>query len=248
MIPVIHQFIIYNRKASTGSLIFDDHTMKINMHYLMTMINSLNLLSADLDDDEEKGALQEIELGEYQISIVDHDELYYIAIQDALDNEIYSRHIINNIIYQFHPTFSKMKLSSQLDFDNSFVDEISDILQTLTFPSSLFRTLQLHVDRFLGSLDFELDTFFLSDLDNGIVTQWMIPEENDVSNTLMEILSEMAIDKTWLAEVHYDAMPEIDSFNRPATAEFWVIQKVELSDFSIIARGYYIPKRDYFVV
>lgn len=239
--------ILYNRITSTGAILYKDNTLDMNPLLLLRLIKSLTLLSSEMDDQVtlSKGMLRELEIGSMQISILDHDDYSYVIAHDTLDNEIFARRILDLIISKFHKEFETIELCNELKINNDYKTELSQFLDTMSFPIDLIHELEPYFHSLICKFDFNLDTLILSDLDHGVVHQWLKPdEEDDITEVLLEILSEINVDKNWLAETSSVKESQEDGYNRPITHEFWLINKIEMTDFTIIARGFYDAKRD----
>ena len=246
LIYLIRMLLLYNRITSTGAILYRDNTLDMDPILLLRLIKSLTLLSSEMDDQVSisKGMLKELEIGSMQISILDHDEFSYVIAHDTLDNEIFARRILDLIINKFHKEFETISLCKDLRYNDGYAGELGQFMETMSFPTDLIFELDPYFHSLICKFDFNLDTLILSDLDHGVVHQWLKPEENDVTEVLLEILSEINVEKNWLAETSSVDDNPADGYNRPVTHEFWLINKVEMTDFTLIARGFYDAKRD----
>ncbi len=239
--------ILYNRISSTGAILYKDDTLEMDPILLLRLIKSLTLLSSEMDDQVtlSKGMLKELEIGSMQISILDHQDFSYVIAHDTLDNEIFARRILDLIIGKFHDEFETIELCNELKINDNYTKELAQFMETMSFPKNLIYELEPYFHSLICKFDFNLDTLILSDLDHGVVHQWLKPdEENDITEVLLEILSEINVDKNWLAETSTIKDNPEDGYIRPVTHEFWLINKVEMTDFTLIARGFYDAKRD----
>ncbi len=207
----------------------------MNIDILVNLVSSLSNLGSDINR-RSKGLLTEMEIGEYQISILQKDQYYYILIHDTYDNEPFTRYIIDAIIKNFHKDFKKLRLTEQIEYIDKYSDKLSKFFNTMNFPRDLLSDISPLVEQFLVEVNINIDTIFLSDLDNGIVTIWKEPENKNLVKLLLNILSEIYLEKNWLAESKIAG-------SRP-THELWFIQKIEMTDFAILGRGFYTPLTD----
>lgn len=223
-------------------IVYDRGTVSIDSSLLVALIDSMVLLSKELGK-VKKGYLKEIELGRYQISLLDHGELTYILIIGSYDNELFTRKILNMIVDHFHDDFTKLKFRSALNVYNEFQKELSSFVRTLNFPDSLFLEIDDYVEDLLVQANNKLDLFFITDLDNGIAKIFIKPKKGakGLINVLMNVLSEIPLEKTWSGE---HKLPEnfIDQNGIPACYEGWIIHRIGLTEFCLVSRGFYNPE------
>lgn len=245
LISMIHRLIVYNQKSHEGLIVFDRNSIDINSSLLVSLIESMLLLSKELGK-VEKGHLKEIELGKYQISLLDHKSLTYIVIQGTYDNELFTRRIINLVIEKYHSRFVELPFKAGLNVESIYQDELGDFIQTLNFPDEIIPQIESIIGDLLIRLNNRIDLLFITDLDNGITKVFTKPKKNSkqLINLLMQILSEIPLEKAWIGESRM-----VDCKKENGEYESWIITRIGLTEFCIIARGfYYSHDRDKIII
>ncbi|MCY3413730.1 MAG: hypothetical protein INQ03_18950 [Candidatus Heimdallarchaeota archaeon] len=233
---MIHRLIVYNQESRKGLIVFDRQTVAIQNHLMVSLIDSMVILSKQLGK-VEKGHLKEIEVGKYQISLLDNEGLTYIIIQGSYDNELFTRRILNIVVEKYHQKFLDLTFTKDLAYEDMYQDELAKFIETLNFPDALLPIIDGYARDMLIRLNYSLDLLFLTDLDNGISKVFTEPEvETGIITLLMQILSEIPLEKAWLGEYK---IPE----SNPEIYEGWIIFRIGLTEFCVIARGNY-PQHD----
>jgi hypothetical protein len=226
-----------DRNKSVGLELANDQTLNLQADLLVGLVQALMLLGEELGP--AKGPLREAELGKYQIAILSRDHLAYVAVQDTFDSEPFTRRILESIIEKHHEYFMEANLNFKLKKEQIIKDDIKKLLQTMKFPVELLPQLGPSVEDFLIATNDICDTFMLADLDDGIVNIWKKPETEGIIKILMEILSEIPFERSWLGETKL--IQPIVINNRKRTHETWFIHRIGLTDFCIMGRAYYNP-------
>ncbi|OLS28845.1 MAG: hypothetical protein HeimC2_04460 [Candidatus Heimdallarchaeota archaeon LC_2] len=230
---MIHKLIIFNTKTLDGIQIFDRSDVHLNVDLIVRLVAAMGIMSENLGDS--KGEISEIELGTYQIGIFTVDTLAYVVLQDKFDNEPFTSKILNNIVDLFHEQL--IEVSNNLEIDRKLKSEIATYLETMKFPDVLISEVNKLAETFQFDTLGACDVLFLADLDDGIVTTFANADDQKISNLLMEILSEIPFEKSWIAEMK--SKQEMNEEKR--SHEFWVISRIGMTDFTILARGFYQP-------
>ncbi len=233
---MIHRLIIYNRNNHKGLTVFNRGSIDIDSNLLLSLIESMLLLSMELGK-VEKGYLKEIEIGRYQISLLDHFEYTYIVIQGTYDNELLTRRIINLVIDSYHEKLISLNFKHGLSVDDTYQEELGKFIMTLNFPDELLPVIEPLVEDLIIRLYGKVDLFFITDLDNGIANIFKQPDDGEgLITLLMQILSEIPLEKAWIGE----SRVEINSRGRKNEEyESWIIQRIGLTEFCIMARAFY---------
>lgn len=233
---MIHKLVFFNNLTMDYFVLFDDQELDINYDLLIRLVKAMNILTESLGTEVvySKGALQEIEMGAYQIGIKSIDEFVYTIFQDMYDNEPFSSKILTQIIEKTYPIARVAKNLN--DSVPLLTSEISNIISTMKFPKSLLPKVQALVDKFHISTFQVVDTLFLADLDDGLVQIFSKKSGSNVISILMEIFSEIPFEKSWVAESNYF---KNNGFTKDQNkSEIWFIYKLGLTDFTILGRGY----------
>lgn len=230
---MIHKLIIFNTDNLNGFLVFDRSDVNVNVDLLVRLVSAMTVLSANLGDP--KGELGEVELGDYQIGMLPVDNFAYVILTDAMDNEPFTRKILDNIIEMFHDQL--VEVSNTHEISKKLQSEIASFLETMKFPDVLIPQVRDLVETFQFDTLGACDVLFLADLDDGIVTNFTDSLDKNISTLLMEILSEIPFEKSWIAEMK--SKEKVDPDDR--SHEFWVISRVGMTDFTVLARGFYQP-------
>jgi hypothetical protein len=228
---MIHKLIIFNIKSLNGFLVFDRSDVEVNVDLLVRLVSAMTVLSSNLGDP--KGELSEVEMGEYQIGMLTVDNFAYVVLQDKFDNEPFTSKILRNIIETFHDQL--IEVSNTHEISKKLQNEIATFLETMKFPEVLIPQVNKLVETFQFDTLGACDVLFLADLDDGVVTHFTDSSEKDISVLLMEILSEIPFEKSWIAEMKSKQDPSDETRSH----EFWVISRIGMTDFTILARGYY---------
>ena len=230
---MIHKLIIYNTESLNGFLIFDRSDVDLNVDLIVRLVAAMSIMSENLGDS--KGAMSEIELGRSQIGIMTVDTLAYVVLQDKFDNEPFTRRILNNIVELYHDQL--IEVSKYQEINKKLQNEIATYLETMKFPEVLIPRVKELAETFQFDTLGAFDVLLLADLDDGVVTTFSDTADKNISSLLMEILSEIPFEKSWIAEMR--SKQEEDEERR--SHEFWVISRIGMTDFTILGRGFYQP-------
>lgn len=233
---MIHKLIIFNTETLNGFLIFDRSDVDLNVDLIVRLVAAMSIMSENLGDS--KGAISEVEIGEYQIGMVTVDNFAYVVLNDTFDNEPFTRKILNNIVEMFHEQL--IEVSKYHEIDKKLQNEIATFLETMKFPDVLLPQVNQLVETFQFDTLGACDVLFLADLDDGLVTTFADSEDGKIKNLLMEILSEIPFEKSWIAEMK----SKQEEGEEQRSHEFWVINRIAMTDFTILARGFYQPLID----
>lgn len=233
---MIHKLIIFNTKTLNGFLIFDRSDVNLDVELIVRLVAAMSIMSENLGDP--KGELSEVEIGEYQIGMLTVDTLAYVILQDKFDNEPFTRRILNNIVEVFHEQL--IEVSKYHEIDRKLQSEIATYLETMKFPEVLIPVVNKLADAFQFDTLGACDVLFLADLDDGIVTTFANAKDQHISTLLMEILSEIPFEKSWIAEMKSKQAEGEEERSH----EFWVISRIGMTDFTVLARGFYQPSID----
>ncbi len=230
---MIHKLIIFNTDDLNGFLVFDRSDVNVNVDLLVRLVTAMSVLSANLGDP--KGELGEVELGDYQIGMLPVDNFAYVILTDAMDNEPFTRKILDNIVEMFHDQL--VEVSNTHEISKKLQNEIATFLETMKFPDVLIPQVRDLVETFQFDTLGACDVLFLADLDDGIVSNFTDSLDKNISTLLMEILSEIPFEKSWIAEMKSKEKESQDERSH----EFWVISRVGMTDFTVLTRGFYQP-------
>jgi hypothetical protein len=234
---LIHLLLLLDRKKSVGLTLYDNGNISLHADLLIGLVQALMLLGEELG--ESKGPLREAELGKYQIAILSHDHLAYVAVQDTYDSEPFTRRILESVIEKYHDNFVVSNLNFKLTNEFQVKNDVAELLRTMKFPMDMIPELNPLVNEFLIATNDICDTFMLADLDDGIVTTWKKPEREGIIKILMEILSEIPFEKSWIGETKL--IDPIQIRDKTRSHEAWFISRIGLTDFCLMGRAYYNP-------
>ncbi len=231
---MIHKLLVINMKTTTGVQIYDDEFIDMDEILLISFMAALTKFSATMGDS--KGALREAEIGQFQLSIIDKEELVYGVIHDTYDNEDFLGSIIHRVIDKYHSLFMSWDYNRIIEGDDIPAD-IPDLIKTKKFPLDIIPTIKTKIDSFLDATPASIDCFFLADLDDGIIDFFVEPAKPVIVRLLMELLSEVPFDKHWLGESIIKTN-EGNSFDS-GTYEGWIIFRINDTEFCLLLRAMY---------
>ncbi|MHA2029424.1 MAG: hypothetical protein ACW99A_15210 [Candidatus Kariarchaeaceae archaeon] len=229
--------LVLDREKSVGLEIYNDNTISFQSDLLIGLVQALMLLGQELG--ESKGPLREAELGDYQISILSRDHMAYIAIQDTYDSEPFTKRILEGVLSKYHEYFSNVNFNQKIENENEIRETVAELLKTMKFPTELLPELNPLIDDFIKSTNNVCDTLFLADLDDGIVNIWCGDLHDPIIKILMEILSEIDPERTWVGESKLFAPKLVPGQDRAATHENWFMTRIGTTDFCLMGRAYY---------
>ncbi|OLS28844.1 MAG: hypothetical protein HeimC2_04450 [Candidatus Heimdallarchaeota archaeon LC_2] len=234
---MIHLLLVLDREKSVGLEIYNDRTISFQSDLLIGLVQALMLLGQELG--ESKGPLREAELGSYQISILSRDHIAYIAIQDTYDSEPFTKRILDGVVTKYHEYFRLANFNQRIDDEEEIRETVAELLVTMKFPTELLPEILPLIDEFNSSTNNVCDTLFLADLDDGIVHIWSGDSNDPIIKILMEILSEIDPERTWIGESKLLAPRPIEGQEKAATHENWFMIRIGTTDFCIMGRAYY---------
>ncbi len=234
---MIHLLLVLDREKSVGLEIYNDNTISFQSDLLIGLVQALMLLGQELG--ESKGPLREAELGDYQISILSRDHIAYIAIQDTYDSEPFTKRILDNVLIKYHEYFCTVNFNQKVDDESEIRDTVTELLKTMKFPRALLPQLDSLIDDFNTSTNNVCDTLFIADLDDGIVHIWSGESNDPIIKILMEILSEIDPERTWIGESKLLSPRPVKGQVKAATHENWFMIRIGTTDFCIMGRAYY---------
>lgn len=229
--------LVLDREKSVGLEIYNDETIDFQSDLLIGLVQALMLLGQELG--ESKGPLREAELGDYQISILSRDHIAYIAVQDTYDSEFFTKRILEGVLTKYHHDFTLSNFNQKIENETEIRETVAELLKTMKFPTELLPELVPIIDEFMSSTNNVCDALFLADLDDGIVKIWYGDTNDPIIKLLMEILSEIDPERTWVGESKLFAPKVVQGQDRPATHENWFMSRIGITDFCIMGRAYY---------
>jgi hypothetical protein len=231
---MIHKLLVINMSTTTGVQIYDDEFIDMDDILLIAFMAALTKFSATMGDS--KGALREAEIGQYQLSIIEKEDLVYGIIHDTYDNEDFLGTIIDRVIDKYHSLFMGWDYNQIIEGDDIPAD-IPDLIRTKKFPTEILPVINSKVNSFIDKTPASIDCFFLADLDDGIISFFIEPSKNVIVRLLMELLSEVPFDKHWLGESIIKSN-EGNSFDT-GTYEGWLIFRINDTEFCLLLRAMY---------
>lgn len=237
ILNLIHRLILLDRDKSIGKTMFDDGTIDLQQELLIGLIQALMMLGESLG--ESKGLLREAELGDLQLAILTKDNLAYCVIQDTIDNEAFTRRLIDGVIDEFHQDFMTQSINRNYKNEEGIKERIKILLRTMTFPSKMLEPVGVLIETFMNNTSHMLDTLFLADLDDGVVKIFRRSENRNIVKILTEILSEIHFDRQWIGESKLFTPVIFGGDER--THEVWILHRIGITDFIIVGRAYYNP-------
>ncbi len=234
---MIHRLILLDRNKSIGKTLYDDGTIDLNHDLLIGLIQALMLLGETLG--ESKGLLREAELGKMQLAILSKDYFAYAIIQDSIDNEAFSRKLLDGVLDEFHDEFKAQDITRTYKNEDKVKDRIKELLTSMVFPKELLPKIRTMIDEFMQATHYMIDTLFLSDLDDGIIEIFHSSENKKIIKILLEILSEISFDRQWIGESKL--FKPVVTNNHESTHEVWILHRIGLTDFVLVGRAYYSP-------
>jgi hypothetical protein len=220
--------------TTTGVQIYDNEFIEMDDILLISFMAALTKFSATMGDS--KGALREAEIGQFQLSIIDKEELVYGIIHDTYDNEDFLGTIIQRVIDKYHSLFLSWDYNTIIEGDDIPAD-IPDLIRTKKFPTKILPVINAQVEDFLDKTPASIDCFFLADLDDGIINFFIEPSNSVIVKLLMELLSEVPFDKHWLGE---SVMKSNDGNSfETGTYEGWLIFRINDTEFCLLLRAMY---------
>ncbi len=238
---MIHLLLVLDMKKSVGVELYKDHTITVSTELLISLVQTVLLMGKELHAGKPKGELREVEIGEIQIATLEKDSLVYIIIQDTYDNEPFTKRILESVLEEFHHSFLKENFTHGLSNEFQVKEKIKSLITTMLFPTHLLEETGNIVYQMLNKVP-AMDTVFMADLDDGIIQKWAEGKGN-IIQLLMEILSEIPFERSWIGESKLLYPMQIDGVEY--SHEAWLIHRVGLTDFCLLARVYYnISERD----
>ena len=241
---MIYLLLLLDRDKSIGIELHNAGKFSFDSDLLISLVQTILILSDEIGDEKPKGAFREIEIGEYQIGVVQSNNLAYIFVQDTYDNEPFTKLIIDKVINEFHSVFMKENLNYGLNNIESIRERVSQLLTTMTFPDDLLQKADDVMYDVLSKIP-AIDTLFLADLDDGMVRLWASGGENIV-NLLLGILSEIPFERSWMGETRLFRKKTIKGQSK--NNEAWIIQRIGFTDFCILARCVFNPDERDFII
>ena len=221
-------------KTTTGVQIYDNEFIDMDEFLLISFMAALTKFSATMGDS--KGALKEAEIGQYQLSIIEREDLVYGIIHDTYDNEDFLGTIIDRVINKYHSLFVSWDYNQIIEGDD-IPGDIPDLIRTKKFPTKILPVINAQVEHFLDKTPASIDCFFLADLDDGIINFFIEPSKSVIVKLLMELLSEVPFDKHWLGE---SVMKSNDGNSfETGTYEGWLIFRINDTEFCLLLRAMY---------
>ncbi|RMG35130.1 MAG: hypothetical protein D6732_09870 [Methanobacteriota archaeon] len=238
---MIHYLFVVDTSKSVGFEAYNDQKYSLPSELLISLIQSILLLGKQMDAGDPKGELREVEIGNIQISSIEKDHLAYIVIQDTYDNEPFTKKTLSNVIDRFHDDFLQSDFYRGIPNEEKIREEIKNLITTMAFPKSALPEIEKVFEREFKQMP-NVDTLLIADLDDGIVNIWR-EGKGQIIQLLMEILSEIPFERSWIGESRLIAPKQFGTKN--FQYEGWVIHRIGLSDFCILGRAYYnAPQRD----
>ncbi len=235
MVIVIHKFFVMNLDIGLGITLYDDGLIEINDILLNSFVQAMMNFTKEFGDP--KGALREAEIGKYQLSILERDELVYVVIQDTYDNEPFTKKVLEKVLKKYHQFLRSIDFSSP---PLEMPKDIPELLQTMEFPREKMDVVNVSVNEFLTRSDGMIDTFFLADYDGGIIKIWKQPEKSTIITTMMELLSEIPFERYWIGETKLKKARDRPYWE--GIHEGWFIWRIGLTDFCMLIRAFYTQK------
>ncbi len=235
---MIHYLFVVDTSKSVGFEAFNDQKYSLPSELLISLIQSILLLGKQMNAGDPKGELREVEIGNIQISSIEIDHIAYIVIQDTYDNEPFTKKTLGKVIDRFHQVFYEANFTYGIPNEEAIKSEIQDLITTMAFPMSCLPDIEnILEDNFRESPN--VDTLLIADLDNGIVKIWR-EGEGQIIQLLMEILSEIPFERSWIGESRLISPKQFNS--KKFNYEGWVIHRIGQSDFCVLGRAYYNAK------
>ena len=229
---MIHKLLVFNNLNHNCSLLYDNGLVDLRHNLLIRLIKATIQLGQEMDKSLSI-SLQEIEIGKLQIGLLGKDNFTYIVVQDSLDNEAFTRRILDSIINEFHSKVANLAFLNEFDRIDNYQKGLSNFLNTMKFPQERLPSVDYIAEQFIQKIS-KCDTLFITDLDDGIVKVWKNTKDGSIVKILSEILSEMDIDKSWIGEI-----PQFPVSPGSLDHEIWFIYRLEYSDFCLLGRSFY---------
>lgn len=236
---MIHYLFVVDTSKSVGFEAFNDHKYSFPSELLISLIQTILLLGKQMDAGEPKGEMREVEIGDIQIASVELDNLAYVVIQDTYDNEPFTKMTLQKVISKYHVTFLQSNFYHGIRNEEEIKTNIEQLITTMAFPKSTLPKIDKLFKEIFESKP-NVDTFVLADLDNGIVKVWR-EGEGQILQLLMEILSEIPFERSWIGESKLRKPKKFDE--EDFDYEGWIIQRIGKSDFCVLGRAYYNPNQ-----
>ncbi len=232
---MIHFFLVLDREKSVGMELFNDGHYQISSELLISLIQTILLLGHELKAGKPKGELREVEIGDVQIATLEIDHLAYIVIQDTYDNEPFTKKTIEEVTNRYHKKLLNIDFVTGIPDEEKMKSEIAKLITTMKFPEEALGDVNKVIMNLQGKLP-NLDTIFIADLDDGIIKVWNKGNGN-VLTLLMEILSEIPFERSWIGESKL--MDSVKIGDKNYINEAWLIHRIGLTDFCLLGRVYY---------
>lgn len=241
---MIYLLLVLDKRKSIGIELFNSHQFSFDPDLLISLVQTILIMADEIDSHPPKGEIREIEIGAYQIGVIERGHLAYIFIQDTYDNEQFTSLIVKSVIDEFHQMLSEANLNYGLSNISEVRKRVNELLETMIFPEELIE----HVDHIIENVLMKvptIDTIYMSDLDNGIIKKWAVGSDS-IIQLLNSILSEIPFERSWIGETKLYYPKRVNDVEK--SHEAWIIQRVGMTDFCILVRCVFSPEDRDFII
>ncbi len=226
---MIHKILVMDKDSGLGFDLYDDKTIKVDPSLLSGLVGALLLFTGTLSSDLDfRGA----DIGSLRITVSSKNGVQYIAFSDIFDNQELISKKLSNVM-----DFLGKEITIETLFDWSPSEEVEKhikrILDTYQFPEELLPKTFSYIDKLLTYDGIEFETLLLTDLDDGIIHVYLGNEDKVM--LLMEILSQLPIDRTWVGE------SSIFQLNNELAKEILLINRLNNTEFFILGQAVINP-------
>jgi hypothetical protein len=241
---MIYLLLALDKNKSIGIELHNSKIFNFDSDLLISLVQTILIMSDEIDPHPPKGDIRELEIGMYQIGVIEKDHIAYIFIQDTYDNEQFTSMVVKSVVKEFHDLISKSNLNKGIKDHETIKKRVADLLQTMVFPKDLMGEVDEVIGDVLDKIP-TIDTIFMCDLDDGVVKKWAVGSGN-VVQLLKSILSEIPFERSWIGETKLFYPKKIKEYEK--SYEAWIIQRIGMTDFCILARCVYSPEERDFII
>lgn len=235
---MMHKLVVIQDAGTIGWTLFDDGEISMDNVLLCAFVSALMDFTVEMGSGN--GTLRSADLGNYKISVSKRDNLVYVTVQDVYDNSAFILRMLNLVVSRYHKVLREVNMIVDRP-SKEMLSIIETALTSAKFPRERLPMVESAVQEFFARTTAKVDTFFLADLDDGLIHMWRRVENQFVVKTLMELLAEVPFEKHWVGETYIGSKG--GSRSRYGTYEGWFIWRMLASDYCILLRAFYSKTR-----
>jgi hypothetical protein len=241
-IVVIHVAMIIH-KHGIGRVLFNDGVIPADKDILSALISALSMFVTQLGD--QQSFFREAEFGRYKILIHQRGDYLWVLVQDVYDNiSLAEKRLaqITSLLADKIDPLSEEEFQEEFDLKDDQVIHLFNIIKSQEFPREKLAEIGRRISVLMGqeSGNIFLSDIFIADLDGGLIAEYSASKNPLVLKAFMGLLATIPYERSiWLeAFLNPEKQPSPGAF-LGLEIEGWAIQRIEDTNFIVMARGFY---------